>query len=78
MTEVNTRFCIDPLDRQLIEAINNEGKIALKALPKEYPEFAEVPPSTLWYRVNSLAHEGLIKVQRLRHALICLSVEGPP
>jgi uncharacterized membrane protein len=76
MTETN-RFCIvDPLDERLIKAINNKGKIALKELPKECPEFAEVPPSTLWYRVNSLSSYGLIKVERLRHTLICHSVEG--
>jgi hypothetical protein len=76
MTETNRSCIVDPLDYRLIEAINNEGKIALKELPKEYPAFAEVPPITLWYRVNSLSSYGLIRLERLRHALICHSVEG--
>jgi|GEM_PF-5684275 len=71
----STTICLDVLDQRLIEVINNEGSIRLSALPKEYPEFAAVPSSTLWYRASSLGHEGYIWVERRRHSLILHSVE---
>jgi hypothetical protein len=65
----------DRLDERLIEVVNNEGSIELPELIKEYPEFAEVPSSTLWYRVNSLAQEGHIRAEHRRRNLILYSVE---
>jgi hypothetical protein len=70
-----TTICLDRLDQRLIEVINNEGSIRLSVLPKEYPEFAVVPSSTLWYRASSLGHEGYIRVERRRHSLLLHSVE---
>jgi hypothetical protein len=66
---------IDQLDQRLIEVVNNESGISLSALPKEYPEFAILPSSTLWYRANSLSQEGYIRVERRRRSLVLLSVE---
>jgi hypothetical protein len=66
---------LDRLDQRLIEVIDNEGSIRLSVLPKEYPEFVEVPSSTLWYRASSLGHGGYIRVERRRHGLVLHSVE---
>jgi DNA-binding Lrp family transcriptional regulator len=66
---------IDRLDQRLIEVTNDEGSIELSVLSKEYPEFADVPSSSLWYRVNSLAQNGYIRVERQRRSLVLHSVE---
>ncbi len=63
------------LDQRLIEVINNEGRIELSVLPKEYPEFAAVPLFTLSYCVHSLAENGHIWVERQRRGLFLCSVE---
>jgi DNA-binding Lrp family transcriptional regulator len=70
------RFRIDRLDKRLIEAIRKEGPVLLRELAREYPEFEEVHPSTLYYRINSLDHDGRIKVERLRRGLMCYPIEG--
>ena len=66
---------LDKLDRILIEAIDKQPSIELAALPKEYPELRGIPYSTLYYRINSLAKEGHIRIERGRKALTCYSIE---
>lgn len=65
---------IDQLDRMLIDAIDKEGEISFQDLRRDYPIFANVPQSTLWYRINALDRTGLIHLERMRHAIICQSV----
>ena len=66
---------LDQMDHRLIEVINNEGSIERSLLPEEYPEFADVPSSTLSYRVNSMAENGYIRVERQGDTLVLYSVE---
>jgi DNA-binding Lrp family transcriptional regulator len=76
MATSTTRIYIDELDRQLIDAINAEGRIALRELPRKHPEFEGIPITTLWYRVRSIARERLIRVEKMRNALVCYALAG--
>ncbi len=66
---------LDRLDRILKERIDAHNGISLRDLLIEYPELADFPYSTVWYRVNSLAENGYIRIERERRNIICYSVE---
>jgi hypothetical protein len=66
---------LDKLDRILIEAIEKEQNVELAELKRRYRKFREIPYSTLWYRVDSLAQAGYIRIERARKSLTCFSVQ---
>ncbi len=66
---------LDRLDRILKERIDAHNGITLKELRAEYPELTDFPYQTLWYRINTLAENGYIRIERARRNIICYSVE---
>ena len=66
---------LDDLDKNLIETIENEQSVELAGLQRRYPKFREIPYSTLWYRIDSLAQAGYIRVERARKTVTCFSVQ---
>jgi hypothetical protein len=57
---------LDSLDMRIIErAREHEEGIAIYKL-LEFPEFADVPPNTVRYRIDSLAVAGEIRVAHRR------------
>jgi hypothetical protein len=66
---------LDDLDKILIETIDKEQSIELAELQRKYPKLREIPYSTLWYRIDSLAREGYIRIERARKTITCFSVQ---
>jgi len=67
---------LDKLDRILIEAIDKEQSVELAELQRRYPKFREIPYSTLWYRIDSLAEAGHIRIERARKTITCFSIDA--
>ncbi len=67
---------LDRLDQFLIETIDKEQSIELTALHREYPDLREIPYSTLWYRIDSLAAAGYIRIERARKTITCFSAKA--
>ncbi len=66
---------LDTFDGILRERVNAHKGISIKELLTEYPELTDVPYSTLWWRLNSLAANGYIRVERARGQALYYSVE---
>ncbi len=69
---MNEPIYLDRLDRILNELVDaHEDGISLSEMRAEYPELNDVPRTTLWYRINSLAENGYIKIKRARRNVMC-------
>jgi hypothetical protein len=66
---------LDDLDKSLIETIEKEQSVELAELPRRYPKLRQIPYSTLWYRIDSLARAGYIRIERARQTVTCFSVQ---
>jgi hypothetical protein len=66
---------LDDLDKNVIEIVDKEQSIELPEMPRKYPKLRQIPYSTLWYRIDSLAKAGYIRIERARKTVTCFSVK---
>lgn len=64
---------LDDLDKKLRTSIPKRNGILLSALRKQYPDLRY---GLLYYRLNTLAEAGYIRLERGRRVVRCYSIDS--